>query len=228
MRRYAACALFALVVTLPPGARGAPDPGLDPEGDVQGLVGRLRSDLAGAKHDLELAGAAIDPTSTPYPKGRAETASEEQRVAEWLKPRLPGLPAGAAATVAEARGVGVSDIDLFHGSHVVTSDAGALYERWAKRGAVARVSSHYPDVHVQQYETPLKEMGVLLFGKTAEGNTWFQMEAFGSRGVDALAHVGEYVRHEVTGGMNIGPLGLSPYTDARGNPRLASNLPNGL
>ena len=80
----------------------------------------------------------------------------------------------------------------------------------------------------------LPGIGVVLFGKTAEGQTWFQVEAHtGSdllhHGVDAVIHftsqfagaLNEALReHGLPAGEaelnNVGPAGLSPHSEKKG------------
>jgi hypothetical protein len=107
-------------------------------------------------------------------------------------------------------------VDAFQGAHVVVHDRGELYGKWSKLGAQPRISSHYQNVKVQQYEIKFPGMGAVLFGKTPEGQSWFQMEAHSGTGFDALLHLGDYFQSVASGGKNIGPMGQSEHSEKRG------------
>ncbi|MDD4005475.1 MAG: hypothetical protein PHW69_09800, partial [Elusimicrobiaceae bacterium] len=99
----------------------------------------------------------------------------------------------------------------------IVRDRGRLYDKWAMLpDARQRISSHYPGVSTPQYEVRFPGMGVVLFGKTGEGDTWFQMEAHSASGLDALLHVGDYVIHKMSK-QNVGPMGLSPHSEKIGH-----------
>jgi len=155
----------------------------------------------------------LDPTCFAYPRTPAELERERRRLAGALQEVEQG-PAGRRA-LDDIRRLGVPDVDFYHGSHVVVKDGGRLYDSWKALGASPRISSHYRGVDTQQYELRL-EAGVILFGKTAGEDSWFQMEAHGASPQEALLHVGDYLKHKLEGGQNVGPMGMSPCTE--GNP----------
>lgn len=120
-----------------------------------------------------------------------------------------------AYVVQDMRRAGVKEEDLMYGSHFVRDDNGALYRKWSKDSdAEKRISSHYKGVKAQQYEMEIAGRP-LLFGKTASGDTWFQMERSPASGgpVDLAKHMFDYGVYRATG-KNVGPLGLSPYRDS--------------
>ncbi len=115
------------------------------------------------------------------------------------------------------RALGVSDVDLWHGSHVILRNerTGRFYDLFKAQGS-PRISSHYPQVKAQQYEIPLGKHGVVLFGLTPEGNSWFQLERHAFEGfrrpLSALEHTDDFLEYFTTK-SNIGPLGRSPHTE---------------
>lgn len=157
---------------------------------------------------------ALDPTAYPYPETPREREAEQARLRSATTGPVAALPPDRRGVLDDLRALGVSDVDLFHGSHLVIEDGGRRYAAWRALDAHPRVSSHYPDVHVQQYELRMPGLGVLLFGRTGDGSTWCQMEAHGADPADALLHVGDFVKHELEGGRNVGPDGMSPRTEA--------------
>src|SRR5688572_24523255 len=67
----------------------------------------------------------IDP-SPAYPKNDAARGKRNEEIAKTVaKKKLANDP-----ILADLRSLGVDDVDLFHGSHVVVEDGGALYEEW--------------------------------------------------------------------------------------------------
>lgn len=157
----------------------------------------------------------FDPTAYPYPDAPGAASREEARILAAARGAEAALPPASRGVLDDLRALGVSETDLYHGSHVVIPDGGLRYARWRALDAAPRISSHYPDVHVQQYELRLHGIGVLLFGRTGDGSTWCQMEAHGADPQDALLHVGDYLKHEIEGGQNVGPMGMSPRTESR-------------
>ena len=119
--------------------------------------------------------------------------------------------------LAELAQRGVSRVDLWHGSHLIAQgDDGSLYQRWIALGAIARRSSHYLRVPTRQYQLRFGGHG-FLFGKTGEGDTWFQLERHADAPItvhplDYLGHRLDYLRYRLSG-QNVGPLGFSPRTD---------------
>jgi hypothetical protein len=93
------------------------------------------------------------------------------------------------------------------GGDGTVGDGGALYEKWSKMpGIEKRTSSHYNDVLIdgkkpQQYQLDLGPgNGVVLFGRTAEGDTWFQFERNAGRsGVDLGEETKNFVGNLIGG-----------------------------
>jgi len=168
---------------------------------------------AGRAPGLKNLAETLDPSSSPYPKGAEQAGREEERIRETAGAKEPSLPYQYRQVLDGIRAMGVSYVDLYHGSHMIIRDEGAHYEQWRLLNAFPRISSHYRDVNTQQYELRLKDIGGLLFGKTKDESTWFQMEAHTSAPENALLHVGDYLKHKLEGGVNIGPMGESPRTD---------------
>jgi hypothetical protein len=117
------------------------------------------------------------------------------------------------AIMAHIEVLGVSVGHLWLGSHVVVQgDSGAIYADWKRRGAVWRISSHYPGIDSQQFEIPFKRHA-LLFGKNGKGETWFQMENHAARNVVGKpGHFIDFIRLTLSK-RNIGPLGSSNRTE---------------
>ncbi|MCX5791410.1 MAG: hypothetical protein NTY45_04210 [Elusimicrobia bacterium] len=168
---------------------------------------------AGKNLELRNISEMLDPAGHHYPKGMEQARREETRIRGAAANKEPALPDQYRQVLEEIRAMGVSYTDLFHGSHMIIRDEGAHYERWRLLHAFPRISSHYRNVKTQQYELRLKNIGGLLFGKTSDENTWFQMEAHTSAPENALLHVGDYMKYKLGGGVNIGPMGESPRTD---------------
>jgi hypothetical protein len=160
----------------------------------------------------------FDHVLTPYPAGAQALAKESGRLAKLLQPPIAALPANQQQVVRDVRGLGVSDADLFHGSHVVVHDGGKLYAKWSALGPTPRTSSHYPGCKTQQYEFAMQGVGGFLFGKTPAGDTFFQFEAHPNAGgfKDHLLHLADYEIHKLSGDMNVGPFGLSPHSEKTG------------
>ncbi len=169
-----------------------------------------------------VAGQALD-SLTPYPQTEGERRFESQRVAAEVQRRLTPLSAPLQALVRDVRSLGVSDVDLFHGSHVVLRDGGERYRSWRGMGT-QRISSHYREVSSKQYEVDLGKLGALLFGVDPNGDTWFQLEAsaLGKSLLQKARHGADFLLHVASGKLNVGPLGLSPYTEKRGAPLIVS------
>jgi hypothetical protein len=151
-----------------------------------------------------------------YPATPAAMAVENRRVGAEIAGPLAKLPPRKAQFMEQLRGLGLSDVELFRGSHTVVQDNGALYEQWKALDARPRTSSHYPGLKTQQYEIELPGLGVVLFGKDKSGQTWFQMEAHGTRLEEVVPHMWDYVQHKLSGNQNIGPLGSSPHSEKQG------------
>jgi YD repeat-containing protein len=138
--------------------------------------------------------------------------------------------------VGDLHKLGVSDVDIWHGSHIQlidkngeNGDRGALYRKWKQLpGAEARGSSH--ESSAQQYQLAVGiDNAVVLIGLTEDGDTWLQFEHNASgdvkdrvhstldnlRGGDFNtedAHMQDYNLYRKTN-QNVGPFGLSPHTD---------------
>lgn len=182
------------------------------------FLGGLVDDLKGVGFFVGARVLNVVDHSPAYPKDDAARAKGVERIAKhvsnakWDADRLTLLEG--------LRGIGVDDVDLFHGSHVVVKDGGARYREWQMLAhARARTSSHYPGVADTQYEIVLPEAGVLLFGVTPDGDTWFQTEAHAddeSRRWEWIKHRLDYVKHKGFGFVNVGPLGMSPHSEKKG------------
>ena len=156
---------------------------------------------------------------TPYPTVSAwkTRTAEISRRLEEVK-----IPEGARQVMNQMAELGMSSVDLWHGSHaVVRHDQGTLQQAWQKLAGSPRSSSHYPGVHSPQFQVDFGD-GALLFGKNLSGDTWFQLENHGlpSSPVEmlkhpwiTLMHLIDYGRFRLTG-QNVGPLGLSPHREA--------------
>jgi hypothetical protein len=115
---------------------------------------------------------------------------------------------------------------VFYGGHVVVMDAGAHYAGWAAQLQARelkggeRWSSHYKGLASKQYEVILPKLGCILFGKTANQHTWFQNESWQAT-ESGLAGFGKWVAHGVlgygahklSGGMQVGALGYSNWSE---------------
>ena len=165
----------------------------------------------------------------PYPEAGNLAARNARIEAEVAKMGFrPGTP--EAEALAEMQKLGISPTDVWQGSHVVVKDGGALYDEWkGLEGVTSRSgsSSHYPGVPTEQFQIRFGD-SALLFGKDAAGNTWFQMEGHaigaGVAGAvanpsDTAAHLWDYLVYKVRG-QNVGPLGLSPWTEP--NPKVVT------
>jgi len=141
-----------------------------------------------------------------------ERASAIERTAA----RFP-VPRAAATALEALRRLEVSPVDIWHGSHIILrGDQGRMYEAW-RSGARPRISSHYRNVPVQQYEISLGKNGALLFGLTPEGHTWLQTERHMfllRRPLTLLEHTQDFLEYE-TIRQSIGPFGRSPHTERR-------------
>ena len=168
--------------------------------------------VLGVVHD-GLSAFGIHPTfGPPYPTTPEAQRQDEARIHQQLGQAIDQLPPWQREVLDQVRGLGVSDSDLFRASHVVVNDGGQLYDRWRELGATPRSSSHYPDVHEQQYEFEFPGIGPMLFGLDARGNTWFQFEAHSGAGVNP-DHLWDYFKYRLSG-LQVGPAGTSPHTDS--------------
>ncbi|CAF1516371.1 unnamed protein product [Didymodactylos carnosus] len=158
----------------------------------------------------------------PYPVNTAgwtrrtieiKTLVEEVKLSHWQSQFLN-----------ELKHLGVNDVDLWHGSHIIVQDDGVLYSRWSRMTqAIRRVSSHYKKSKVRQYGLPFGTYQ-FLFGKTSpHGCSWFQMEAhaFNPQAIIqdprnglgiVLEHGEDFLKYRITG-ENVGPFGFSPHTE---------------
>ena len=185
-------------------------------GLLQGCDGAGEDPFSKWARDAQAVIAHVDPTSAPYPESARERAVAVARVRRLADPKLAGLAAEARTVLDEIGSLGVDGVDLFHGSHVVIHDGGSRWSQWQAISRERRASSHYPGSPHAQFELDLPGLGVLLFGRTPDGDTWLQMEARGER--DIGGHFADFVRHNLYGFVNVGPLGLSPRTDKRNDP----------
>ncbi len=142
--------------------------------------------------------------SDAFPQGK-----ELPEIYTYIKRHERALPETYRSLMATIRSLGLTNMEIYCGSHVVCRDGGQLYEKWAGLGAFPRVSSHYKGVGVQQFELRLDGIGALLFGKTGSGDTWFQMEAHSTSLTDAFPHLMDYFKHCLSNGDNVGPIGTT-------------------
>lgn len=151
---------------------------------------------------------------TPFPP-TAEAYAERERLIHSELLSLHPMTHSQMQVLRDIRSIGVDDVHVWHGSHVVVRDEGHLYGSWKGLGeATRRPSSHYREDATQQFEVAFLPLGALLFGKIDEVGTWFQME--NSASAQTLAHAVDYLKHKLSGHWNIGPLGLSPHSEKRG------------
>lgn len=213
---------WSLRVSLKIGPLSIPTP------DLSGVTKTVESAAASAEHvtrDAFNAGkAALQSLASsvlgePYPHPndlRARNAQIQSLVANM------GLGPSQKTALADIARIGVAPADAWQGSHVVVNgDHGSLYDKWRSLpGAEARTSSHYRDVNVQQYQIHYGE-GCLLFGKNANGDTWFQMEKWANAPdwtryvTDPQASIGHqltFLEYKALG-ENVGPMGRSPHTE---------------
>lgn len=150
---------------------------------------------------------------TPFPLTSDAHRERERAIQDELMVLQPLSP-HQKLVLRDIRTLGVDDVHLWHGSHVVVRDDGQLYRDWkGLSNCAVRASSHYRDHPAQQYEVPFQPLGALLFGRTEEENTWFQME--NSASAETITHALDYLKHKLSGNWNVGPLGLSPHSEKR-------------
>ncbi|HEY8209427.1 MAG TPA: hypothetical protein VIG99_18185 [Myxococcaceae bacterium] len=174
---------------------------------------------------LGLTGAALDKVGlggllpgvvpSPYPTTPGEVAADQKRIQSDFGAALRNLPPTQRGMLETMRGLGVSDTDILHGSHVVVEDGGNLYDRWRTLpGVRERTSSHYGGGPPQQYEVNFPDIGVVLFGRTPKGETFFQVEAHSNE--DIVHHTSDFIQHLLSGHQNVGPAGFSPHSEKEG------------
>lgn len=157
-------------------------------------------------------------TREKYGKVLPPPENDLAQIYTYLQRRERALPESCRSIMATIRSLGISNMDIYCGSHIVCRDGGQLYRKWSGLGAFPRISSHYKNIDIQQFELRLEGIGSVLFGKTGEGDTWFQMEAHSASLTEAFPHLLDYFKHRMNDGDNVGPLGTSPRND--GNPLL--------
>jgi len=184
-----------------------------PVGVVKGLV-------EAGLYKLGLGGPA------KYPTNATELAQEERRIQQRFGEAVSRLPASPKKMLQDMRAMGLSDVDIFHGSHVVVEDGGRTADTWQQLpGARPRTSSHYGGGPPQQYEMNFPDVGVVLFGKTPDGNTFFQMEAHSNN--DTVNHTADFILHKLSGNQNVGPAGVSPHSEKEGKELHVAPPPGG-
>lgn len=131
--------------------------------------------------------------------------------------------------------------DVLHGGHMVVQDNGALNHSlqqaeansgWTgsrrPRDWTSLPSSHYPNHNAAQTELQMpfnnQNFGTILHGTTPQGHSWVQMEAHsGVTSVnggrlraltDYALHGSDYQQYRQHN-QNIGPMGMSRFTEAR-------------
>jgi hypothetical protein len=191
---------------------------------VRRAVGGVERAARGVVRRVSTAQAARAGLRERPKDGSAEAAALQSRVQREV--RL--LDKQDTAVVRSLLTRGESLLDLYTGAHTVIDDKGRLYDQWKAMQAKARISSHYRGVNTQQYELDINGRP-LLFGKTASGDTWAQMEAASATiakpnvgriltGKQPLVdpvlvqHMRDYLIYKGTG-LNVGPLGLNRHND---------------
>jgi hypothetical protein len=184
----------------------------------------------------------MDATYYPEP---AQQPGEVARISDLLKKKP--LSGEGAEIVQDLHKLGVNDVDIWHGSYIAVTgrdgkggDGGELYKKWAALdGASKRGSSH--ESSAQQYQIAMGPGdSVILFGKTPEGNTWFQLERHKAINMDEIGDIPDQIKGRVLANagkwlhgdftlddahgrdkalydkihQNIGPFGVSPYSEA--------------
>lgn len=166
------------------------------------------------------------PPDYPWPSDRVNCeAILAQQEAQDID---PSLTPSAALVIQDLLSMGVQRIDIWYGSHlIIKGDAGAFYERWTAKpqDVMPRVSSHVSKVQQYQIEVGFRDNGILM-GETPDGDTWVQLErhAYHSTATNPVTkliglienidspHGQDYFIYRRTHD-NVGPIGLSPYTD---------------
>jgi hypothetical protein len=108
----------------------------------------------------------------------------------------------------------VPSSSLWTGAHIVLRDDvhGRMWNRWRRlASAYPRWSSHHRTSRWRQYAVAFGPHE-FLFGRTVDGQTWFQMER--SRASSWLWHGLDFLESKITD-RNIGPTGTSLHTEAR-------------
>lgn len=152
-----------------------------------------------------------EPRLEPYPS-KELFAARDLAIQRAIKALV--FKPGQLRILSDLESLGVSNVDVWHGSHLVLKgDGGAYYRKWRDLGAKRRISSHYAGVVANQYEFPFFRHG-FLFGVNRAGDTWLQMENYAGRDsiVGGVKHVITYFQAELAG-LYMGPLGYSPHRE---------------
>jgi hypothetical protein len=106
--------------------------------------------------------------------------------------------------------------EFLKGGHTVLQDSGVLYDLLEDKHYVCeRISSHYVKCKADS-DLSMQADGIfneLLIGKTAEGNTWFQLEGHSTGGImNFIGHGVDYLYYCMSG-KNVSQYGSSVHTD---------------
>ena len=83
------------------------------------------------------------------------------RVRRLADPKLAGLPPEKRAVLDQIRALGVDEVDLFQGSHVLIRDGGSHWSAWQAVSRERGASSHYVGSPHKQYELELPGLGAV-------------------------------------------------------------------
>ncbi|HEY9723255.1 MAG TPA: hypothetical protein V6D47_14690 [Oscillatoriaceae cyanobacterium] len=167
------------------------------------------------------------PPEYPWPGDRA--TCERTLTLQEAKLIDPAMTTSAFLVIQDLLAIGVQHVDIWYGSHIVIKgDQGAYYERWTAepQQIMQRASSHTSKVQQYQIAVGFRDNGILM-GETPDGDTWVQLErhAYHSSSTSTIgkvigfisnitsAHNQDFFIYHATH-QNVGPLGLSPYTDS--------------
>lgn len=150
-----------------------------------------------------------------------QTAIAVDQIPTFFENKNWNLTEGGKTALNDIKNLNVNGADLWSGANIHLSDGGATYENWKRNlpGLEVATSSHQAAPGTEQYRV---KMGAgdayLLFGKGADGNTFFQMERHGFGGSMSVlgdcGHALDTVTYWITD-SNVGPNGVSPRTDKR-------------
>jgi hypothetical protein len=179
---------------------------------------------------MVLTGVAAAMAPADYP-GDTSAAARAARAAE-IQAEVDGmgLTGSPKAALDEIYGHGVSPVDVWQGSNVMMEgDEGALYQQLKNMpGVEPRTGASSHASGADQYQIRFGDSALLFGTDPKTGATWFQMENHAATPLSAgitpqtaaeiADHMWDYMIYRVRG-QNLGPMGLSPHTDA--NPVIA-------
>jgi hypothetical protein len=157
---------------------------------------------------------APKPPSTPQ-----EVANDSRTIKGTLAADLVKLPQGQSKALARLKEYGVSESDLFRGAHIVLVKRGSVYDAFCDYARPrAGNANPYPDSSDPVMELEIRGIGVMAFGRTADDDTWVQMETRVAELRKALPKLWAFYEQHVVKGQAVGPMGCSPRTLKSGNP----------